>query len=117
MLLGEPRDATVRELLDPMSRLPHPILNGDGETWALSVVIENIPLRALFSGKGSAIIDEACPKEFELLSLGIPLPGPLFLVLLMLALTLFKGADEATCEVSNGVEVICDLDGGCSSTG
>jgi hypothetical protein len=117
VLFGESRDATVGELLDPMGQLPHPVLDGDSEAGASSVAVENIPFGAFFCGKGGAIVDETRLEEFELFSLGVPLPGPLFSVCPMLALTLFKGADEAACNVSNRVKVVGDLDGSGGSAG
>jgi hypothetical protein len=48
MLLGKPRDTTVRELFDPVSRLPHPILDRDSEAWASSITVEYIPFWTLF---------------------------------------------------------------------
>jgi hypothetical protein len=115
MLLGKPRNAPVGELLDPVGRLPHPILDGDGKARASSIAIEDIPLGAFFSGEGSAVVNEARPEEFELLSLGIPLPGPPLPVLSMLAFALFKGVDETACDVSDRVKVVRKLDGSCGS--
>jgi hypothetical protein len=48
VLFGESRDATVGELFDPVSRLPHPILDGDGEAWAPPIAVKYVPLRAFF---------------------------------------------------------------------
>jgi hypothetical protein len=48
MLLGESRDVTVGELLDPVSGLPHPVLDGDGEAWASPVAVEHVSFRAFF---------------------------------------------------------------------
>jgi hypothetical protein len=73
MLLRKPCNMTIRELLDPVSRLPHPILNGDGKTWASPVIIEYIPVRAFFSGESGVIVDESCLQEFELFPLGVVL--------------------------------------------
>jgi hypothetical protein len=112
MFFGEPCDMTVWELLDPMGRLPHPILDGDGKARASSVAIEDVPLGAFFSGEGGAVVNEARPEKLEFLSLGILLPGPLLPVLSVLAFALFKGADEAACDVSNRVKVVSNLDGG-----
>jgi hypothetical protein len=117
MLLGESCDATVWELLDPMGRLPHPVLDGDGKARASSVAVEDIPVRAFFGRKGSAVVDKACSEKLEFFSLGVPFPGPLLLIRLVLALALFKGADEAACEVGDCVHVVCHLHGGRGSTG
>jgi hypothetical protein len=117
MLLGESCDTTVWELLDPMGRLPHPILDGDSKARASAVAVEDISVRAFFGGKGSAVIDEARSEILEFFSLGIPLPGPLLLIRSVLAFALLKGADEAAREVGDCVHVVCHLDGGCGSTG
>jgi hypothetical protein len=117
MLLKEPRNVTIWELLDPVSGLPHPILNGYGKAWAATVMVEYIPLWAFFSGEGVAIIDKVCTKEFKLFFLGVALPGPLFAILFVLALMLLEGADEAVGNVGNSVEVISDLDGSCHCAG
>jgi hypothetical protein len=117
MLFGESRDATVGELFDPMSGLPHPILNGYGEARASSVTIEYVPFGAFFSGQGGTVVDESRPEELEFFPLGVTLPGPLFAVLSMLALPLLEGADETACEVSDCVHIVRHLDGGCGSMG
>jgi hypothetical protein len=113
MLLKESHNATVRELLDPVSRLPHPILNGDGKARAMSITVEHIPFRAFFSGKCGTVVDKMCAEELEFLSLSIALPGPLFAVLPMLIFTLLKSTDEAVGNVGDSVEVISNLDGRC----
>jgi hypothetical protein len=112
MLLGEPHHVTVWELFDPVGRLPHPILDGDGEAWAVAIAVEHVSLRAFFGGESGAIVDKACPKEFKLFSLGVVLPGPLFTVLPVFVFSLFEGLDETTGDVSDGVEVVCNLNGG-----
>jgi hypothetical protein len=117
MLLRESRNATIGELFDPMSGLPHPILDGYGEARASSVAVEYIPFRAFFSGQGGAVVDESCPEEFEFFPLCVALPRPLFAILPVLTLPLLKGADETPRDVSDRVEVVCDLDGGRSSAG
>jgi hypothetical protein len=116
MLLGEPCDATVRELLDPMSGLPHPILDGDREAWTAAVVIEYIPFRAFFGGQSGVVVNKVCPKIFEFFSLGVMFPRPLLMILLVFPFSLLEGSDEAAGNVGDGVEVIRDLDGrgGCA---
>jgi hypothetical protein len=117
MLLGESRDTTVRELLDPVSGLPHPILNGDGEARAPSITVEYIPLRAFFGGQSGAVVDESCSKELEFLLLCVTLPGPLLAIFPVFVLSLLEGANETPRNVRDCVKVIRDLDGGCSSAG
>jgi hypothetical protein len=117
VLFGESRHATIRELLDPVSGLPHPILDRDGKTRAVTVLVEHIPLRAFFSGESGAVVDKACSEEFKFFSLTVMLLGPLFTVLLVFAFALLKGTDKSVGNVSDGVEAIGDLDGGCHSTG
>ena len=58
VFFGESRDPSIRELLDPVSGLPHPILNRDGKARAATVTVEYIPLRAFLSGESGAIVDE-----------------------------------------------------------
>jgi hypothetical protein len=113
MLLREPHNAAVRELLDPMGRLPHPILDGNGEARASSIIIEHIPFRTFFSRKGGVVVDKACLEEFEFFSLSVSFPRPLFTVLSMFALALLEGADEAACDISDSVKVVRDRDSGC----
>jgi hypothetical protein len=117
MLLGESRNTTVRELLDPVSGLPHPILNGDHEAWTAAITIEYVPLRAFFSGKCGTVVDKACPKVLKLFSLGVMLPGPLLTVLSMLPLALLEGPNEAMSNVGDGVKVVSNLDGGSGGAG
>jgi hypothetical protein len=114
MLLREPHNTTIRELLDPISRLPHPVLNRDGKAGAMAVAIEHVSFRALFSGEGSMVVNEVHMEELEFFSLSVMLPRPLLTVLPVFVFTLLEGADEATSDVSDGVKVISDLDGGCS---
>jgi hypothetical protein len=116
MLLRKPHNAAVRELLDPVSRLPHPVLDRDGKARASSVAIEHIPFWAFFSRERSAVVDKARSEEFELLSLGVALSGPLLAILLMLAFVLFESMDETPGDIGDGIEVVSDLDGsgGCA---
>ena len=115
MLLGKPHDATIGELLDPVGRLPHPILNGDCKAWAAAVAIEYVPIRALLSGESGVVVDKAGLEELELFSLGVPLPGPLFLVCSMLTFALLEGADKTARDVGDCIKVISDLNGGFGS--
>jgi hypothetical protein len=101
MLFGESHNATVGELLDPVSRLPHPILDRDRKAWAAAIVIEYIPVGAFFGGERGTVVDETCLEEFEFFPLSVTLPGPLFAVLLMLPLSLLEGSDEATSNVTS----------------
>ena len=115
MLLKESCNATIRELLDPVSGLPHPILNGDGEAWATAIAVKHVPLRALFSRESGTVVDETCPEELKLFPLSVALLGPLLVVFFVFAFTLFEGLDEAMGNVGNRVKVVSDLDGGGSS--
>jgi hypothetical protein len=108
MLLREPCNAAVRELLDPMGRLPHPILDRDGKARALSIIIEHVPFRTFFSRKGGAVVNKVHPEEFEFFSLSVSFPRPLF------ALMLLEGANEAVHNISDSVKVVHDLDSSCS---
>jgi hypothetical protein len=117
MLLRESRDAAVGELFDPMSGLPHPILDGDGEARAPPAAVEHVPFRTFFRRQGGMVIDKPRPEELEFFPLGIALPGPLFTILSMFTLPLFEGMDKAPCDVGDSVEVVCDLDGSCGSAG
>jgi hypothetical protein len=117
VLFGESRNTAIRELLDPVGWLPHPILYRDGKAGALSIAVEYIPLRTFFSRKGGAIINKARPEEFKFFPLSVSLSGPLFAVLLMFMLALLEGADKAAHNVSDGVKVVRDLNGSCSRAG
>jgi hypothetical protein len=117
MLLREPCNAAIRELLDPMSGLPHPILDRDGEARAPPVAVEHIPLWAFFGRESGLVIDEACPEELELFPLSVMLPGPLFTILPMFVFMLLEGMDEAAGNIGDGVEVVHDLDGSCGCAG
>jgi hypothetical protein len=117
MLLREPRNAAVGELLDPISGLPHPILDRDGKARASPIAVEHIPLWAFFGRESGPVIDEVCPEELELFPLSVMLLGPLFAILPMFAFTLLKGTDEAMGDISNGVEVVHNLDGSCGCAG
>jgi hypothetical protein len=115
MLLWESHDAAVGELFDPVSGLPHSILNGDGEAGAASVAVEDIPIRAFFGREGSVVVDQTRSEKLEFLPLGVPLPGPLFLIRSVLAFALLESADEAACDVGDCVKVVSDLNGGLGS--
>jgi hypothetical protein len=117
MFFGESCHMTIWELLDPVSGLPHSILDRDGKAWAATVTVEHIPLWAFFSGESGTVVDEACSEEFELFPLGVALPGPLLMVFPMFALMLFEGADETASNVGDHVEVVRNLDGSCSCAG
>jgi hypothetical protein len=117
MLLREPCNAAIRELLDPVSGLPHPILYRDGKARASSIVVEYVSFWTFFSGESSVVIHKAHPKEFEFFPLSVILPGPLFTVLSMFVFMLLEGSDEATGNIGDGVEVVSDLDSGCSCVG
>jgi hypothetical protein len=111
MLLRESCNVAVGELLDPVSGLPHPILNGDGKAKAAAIMIEYIPLRALLGGKGGTIVNEACTEKLKFLPLGVTPPRPLFPIFPVFMLVLLEGADEPTGDVSDGVEIVSELDG------
>jgi hypothetical protein len=116
MLFRESRDATVWELLDPVSGLPHPILNWNGKAWAAAVTVEYISLGALFGREGGMIVNKTCPEELEFFFLSVVLPGPLLVVFLVFMLTLFEGSDEATGDIGDCVKIVGDLDSGCGCT-
>jgi hypothetical protein len=107
----------IRKLLDPMSQLPHPILNGDGETWTLPIAIELIPIGAFFGGEHHVLVNKVGTEELELFSLVVTLSRPLLMILLMFTFSLLKGTDEAVSNVRDSVEVVSDLEGSLSGAG
>jgi hypothetical protein len=58
MLFRKPYNMTVRELFDPMSRLPHSVLNGDSEARAMSIMVKDVSFRTFFRGKGGIIVNK-----------------------------------------------------------
>jgi hypothetical protein len=117
MLFRESHNMSIRELLDPVSRLPHPILDGDCIAWTAAIAIEYLPLGAFFGGEGGPVVNKPRPKILKLFSLGVTLPRPLFTILLVLLLLLLKSSDKAPSDIGDSVEIVCNLDGGGSSAG
>jgi hypothetical protein len=117
MLLRKACDASIRELLNPVGRLSHPILNGDGKTWASTISIEYVSIGAFFSGECHVVVNKAGMEEFEFFPLIVMLPGPLLVILLVLTLLLLEGIDKAIGDVGHSVKVVSDLEGSLSSVG